>query len=74
MAMENPPALSDFKPPLELSLGSPKILSQLLLFFKLYQWQFNVAMYNVFKEPTYGESAFEELDEIFYIVQPNSIS
>ena len=21
----------------------------------------------------YGESAFEELDEIFYIVQPNSI-
>jgi hypothetical protein len=22
---------------------------------------------------TYGESAFEELDEIFYIVQPNSI-
>ena len=30
-------------------------------------------MYNVFKEPKYGESAFEELDEIFYIVQQNSI-
>ena len=35
----------------DLSLGSLKILSQLHLFFKQYQWQFNVAMYNVFKEP-----------------------
>ena len=26
-----------------------------------------------FKDPKYGESAFEELDEIFYIVQPNTI-
>ena len=55
----------------ELSLGSPKILSQLLSFFKLSQWQFNVAMYNV--QGAYGESAFEELDEILYIVQPNNI-
>ena len=30
-------------------------------------------MYNVYKVPTYGKSAFEELDEIFYIVQPNNI-
>ena len=26
-----------------------------------------------FVQGAYGESAFEELDEIFYIVQPNSI-
>ena len=29
------------------------------LFFKQYQWQFNVAMYNVFKEHMHSESAFE---------------
>ena len=32
--------------------------------------QFNDALYNVVP---YDESAFEELNEIFYIVQPNSI-
>ena len=30
-------------------------------------------MYNVRVQGAYGESAFEELDEIFYILQPNSI-
>ena len=48
-------------------MGSPKILSKLHLFFKQYQWQLNGV------QGAYGESAFEELDEIFYIVQPNNI-
>ena len=30
---------------------SPKILSQLLSFFKCFQWQFNGVMYNLYKEP-----------------------
>ena len=34
----------------EPSLGTPKILGKLHLFFKQYQWQFNVQMYNVCKE------------------------
>ena len=52
---------------------SLKTQSQIHLFFKQYQWQFNEAMYIVqCVQHAYGESAFEELDEIFYIVQPNN--
>ena len=54
----------------EPSLGSLKILSQLNLFFKQYQWQQgNVQCV----QGAYAEYAFEEFDEIFYIVQPNDI-
>ena len=49
----------------------PRILNQRPLYFKQFQWRFNGATRNVqCVQGAYGESAFEELDEIFYIVQP----
>ena len=54
--------------------GITKNPNQHPLYFKQFQWQFNKAMYNVSTvQGIYDESAFEELDEIFYIVKPNNI-